>query len=100
MPRAPVREVSYATTRPTSRRRVWPGRVRTSNMHADVAQKAAAVERAALKTEQWGRERGWVGPDPYDGGNATRIVTPLHRYRWGRIVVAQTVKRSPVNLRR
>jgi hypothetical protein len=49
--------------------------------------------------EGWGSAHDWTGSDPYDGLNATRIVTPLLRSRRGRQVVTQVVKRSPLDLR-
>lgn len=62
-----------------------------------VRHRVAAVARAV---DSWGEARKWVGSDPYDGGNATRIVSPLRRSRWGRIVLTQLVKRCPLDLRR
>jgi hypothetical protein len=59
----------------------------------------AAAVRTATELERWGSARGWVGSDPYEGLNATRIVTPLHRSSLGRRAVTQLVKRSPVDLR-
>ena len=49
--------------------------------------------------EAWGSARDWRGSDPYDGLNATRLVSPLKRSRRGRQVVTQVVKRSPIDLR-
>jgi hypothetical protein len=51
------------------------------------------------RLEAWGAARGWSGSDPYDGLNATRVVTALKRSRRGRQAITQMVKRSPVNLR-
>lgn len=50
--------------------------------------------------ETWGSGREWRGTDPYEGLNATRLVGPLRRYRRGRQLVIQAVKRSPLDLRR
>jgi hypothetical protein len=61
-------------------------------VRADVAAAAQALER-------WGSERGWAGCDPYDGLNATRFVAPLTRRPFGRRLVTQAVKISPLNLR-
>ena len=58
-----------------------------------------AVIRAARLVEQWGRDREWRGPDPYDGLNATRIPSELRRTPTARRIVTQVVKRSPVDLR-
>jgi hypothetical protein len=49
--------------------------------------------------EAWGADRDWTGADPYDGLNATRLVSPLLRHRRGRQAVTQLVKRSPLDLR-
>jgi hypothetical protein len=49
--------------------------------------------------EAHGQNRQWIGPDPYEGMNATRFVGPLQKSVAGRRVIAQAVKRSPLNLR-
>ena len=49
--------------------------------------------------ERWGRERDWVGPDPYEGLNARRAGL-LRRSPLGRRLLIQAVKRSPLDLRR
>jgi hypothetical protein len=54
---------------------------------------------AIAALEAWGSARGWCGSDPYDGLNATRLVSPLARSPRGRQAVTQLVKRSPLNLR-
>lgn len=59
----------------------------------------ARVAETARALEQWGAARGWQGTDPYDGLNATRLVTPLRRGVLGRRVITQAVKRSPLDLR-
>lgn len=48
--------------------------------------------------ESWGRSRGWAGPDPYEGLNATRG-RRLARTPLGRRLLIQAVKRSPRDLR-
>src|SRR6476469_9976771 len=60
----------------------------------------AALSDALRRLEAWGDERGWVGSDPYDGLNATRLAGPLKRSVLGRRVLTQLVKRSPTDLRR
>jgi hypothetical protein len=49
--------------------------------------------------EHWATRHGWVGADPYDGLNATRVPGVATRSEMGRRLVTQLVKRSPVNLR-
>jgi hypothetical protein len=49
--------------------------------------------------EKHGDSSGWVGPDPYEGLNATRFVGPLQRSAMGRRILIQLVKRSPLDLR-
>ncbi len=51
------------------------------------------------RLERWGSARDWIGTDPYDGVNATRLVGPLPRTHLGRRLLTQVVKRSPVDLR-
>ncbi len=60
---------------------------------------AADVVDAARALARWGEERGWRGSDPYEGLNATRYVGPLVRRPFGRRLVTQLVKRSPLDLR-
>jgi hypothetical protein len=50
--------------------------------------------------ERHGHQAGWIGTDPYEGLNATRLVTPLKRTFRGRQLIIQAVKRSPVDLRK
>ena len=57
------------------------------------------VVAAAHALERWGNERGWRGPDPYDGLNATRLAPVLRRSPLALRILTQIVKRSPVNLR-
>ncbi len=49
--------------------------------------------------EAYGDRHGWIGSDPYEGLNATRLVTPLQHSFRGRQAIIQAVKRSPVDLR-
>jgi hypothetical protein len=51
------------------------------------------------RLERWGSARDWIGTDPYDGVNATRLVGPLPSTHLGRRLLTQVVKRSPVDLR-
>src|SRR3954454_21642940 len=60
-------------------------------------------DRAALRSalgalERWGSERQWLGPEPYEGLNARRVPV-LPRSAFGRRVLVQVVKRSPVDVR-
>ena len=49
--------------------------------------------------DRWITDRGWVGSDPYEALNATRLVTPLVSRPLGRRVVTQLVKRAPLDVR-
>lgn len=49
--------------------------------------------------QRWGMARDWVGTDPYDGLNMTRVPPALLRNDMVRRVAMQTVKRSIVDLR-
>lgn len=62
----------------------------------DRRESAVAVARVL---EHHGDARDWLGPDPYEGMNATRIVGPLKRTPMGRRILLQIVKRSPFDLR-
>lgn len=54
-----------------------------------------------LALERWGWQRGWSGPDPYEGLSARRPGTGvLRRTALGRRLLIQLVKRSPLDLRR
>jgi polysaccharide biosynthesis protein VpsJ len=55
--------------------------------------------RAARELEQWGRIRGWRGPDPYDGLNAARLRSVLNRSPMALRLLTQVVKRSALDLR-
>ncbi|GIK76700.1 MAG: hypothetical protein BroJett022_03900 [Actinomycetes bacterium] len=57
-----------------------------------------ALLGAARALEAWGWERGWIGPDPYEALNGTRV--PVPRSGRGRRVVIQAIKRAPIDLRR
>ncbi len=59
------------------------------------------ARKLARRLDAWGSERGWQGSDPYEGLNARRgAVAPLKRFPLGRRLLIQTVKRSPLDLRR
>jgi hypothetical protein len=64
---------------------------------ADQAETGELVD-ALRALERWGAERDWLGPDPYEGLNATRVPL-LRRTPLGRRLLMQLVKRSPVDLR-
>jgi hypothetical protein len=49
--------------------------------------------------EDHGHRHDWIGPDPYEGLNATRFISLARRTPLGRRVVMQVVKRSPLDLR-
>jgi hypothetical protein len=61
--------------------------------------KFAAALESARTLERWGSTRGWLGPDPYDALNATRLPQLTRRSPLALRVVTQAVKRSPLNLR-
>ena len=52
-----------------------------------------------LRVERWGRAHGWSGSDPYDGLNARRFDRLLRARPFGRRILTQVVRRSPVDLR-
>ncbi len=54
---------------------------------------------AVRELEAWGDRRGWVGSDPYDALNATRLPAAVRRRPRLRQAVTQVVKRSPLDLR-
>jgi Glycosyl transferase family 2 len=54
---------------------------------------------AILLLENHGNRHGWMGPDPYEGLNATRFISLPRRTPLGRRLVMQAVKRSPLDLR-
>jgi len=49
--------------------------------------------------EDHGNRQGWIGPDPYEGLNATRFISLPRRTPLGRRLIMQVVKRSPLDLR-
>ncbi len=49
--------------------------------------------------EDHGNRQDWIGPDPYEGLNATRFIDLPRRSVLGRRLVMQVVKRSPLDLR-
>ena len=49
--------------------------------------------------ETWGHEHGWSGTDQYDALNATRVPEFVVSRPFGRRLVIQAVKRSPLDLR-
>jgi hypothetical protein len=49
--------------------------------------------------ETWGHEHGWSGTDQYDALNATRVPAFVVSRPFGRRLVIQAVKRSPLDLR-
>lgn len=57
------------------------------------------LRRTLAELEAWGHGRGWLGPDPYEGLNATRPKL-AKATRLSRRLLVQTVKRSPVDIRR
>ncbi len=48
--------------------------------------------------EAYGDRNGWIGSDPYEGLNATRLTRLQSTFR-GRQLIIQAVKRSPLDLR-
>jgi hypothetical protein len=51
------------------------------------------------RLEAHGEQHDWLGPDPYEGMNATRLVGPLKGTAMGRRLLLQAVKRSAIDLR-
>jgi polysaccharide biosynthesis protein VpsJ len=58
------------------------------------------VADVAREVERWGERHSWTGSDPYDGGNSALVGGVFRHSARGRQIVAQVVKRSPVDLRR
>lgn len=56
------------------------------------------LAEATRSLERWGAGRDWLGPDPYDALNGSRV--PPLPTAFARRAAIQLVKRSPVNLRR
>jgi hypothetical protein len=109
-PTEQVRDPSFREfTRQEQRRRLLGAARRRIGAAAGEGAPAAApaveeVRRVrileVLRTiEEYGDRNGWIGTDPYEGLNATRLVTPLKRTFRGRQAVIQAVKRSPLDLR-
>lgn len=59
----------------------------------------ARLGETILLLEDHGQRHGWIGPDPYEGLNATRFISLPRRTALGRRLVMQAVKRSPLDLR-
>ncbi len=57
------------------------------------------VLNALTAIEMWGDERAWSGTDQYDALNATRVPEFVVGRPFGRQLVIQAVKRSPLDLR-
>ena len=56
-------------------------------------------ERALSRLLHYCRSEAWLGYDPYDALNSPLAKSFLFQYRFPRIALTQTVKRSPFNLR-
>ena len=56
------------------------------------------VSQTLEALERWGSSRGWLGSDPYEGLNATRVPGGK-RSALGRRLLIQAIKRSPIDLR-
>jgi hypothetical protein len=67
--------------------------------HTSTGGLGTAVLESLQAVERWGDERGWTGRDPYDGLNARRFVRPLASRPFGRRILTQVVRRSPLDLR-
>ena len=87
------------------RERCQPGRGTPPGVGQALASRSEDERRRrqvveVLRTlEGYGDRNGWVGSDPYEGLNATRLVTPFQRSFRGRQLISQAVKRSPLDLR-
>jgi glycosyltransferase involved in cell wall biosynthesis len=66
---------------------------------AESGDRRERLREAILLLEDHGNRQGWIGPDPYEGLNATRFTSLLRRTPLGRRLVVQAVKRSPLDLR-
>ena len=98
---------SWCACRPWATRRLYDtaaaeARIRWPTIHRLADTPPAQGSPAAQswhRLEAWGWAREWTGSDPYDGLNARRVVGPLRRSAFGRRVITQCVKRSPIDLR-
>lgn len=80
--------------------RVVPGRTGDDAALADAGQdRRERLKDTILLLEDHGNRHGWIGPDPYEGLNATRFISLARRTPLGRRLVMQVVKRSPLDLR-
>ncbi len=64
-----------------------------------VAERTDRLHGVVRLLEDHGNRQGWIGPDPYEGLNATRFISLPRRTPLGRRIVMQVVKRSPLDLR-
>jgi hypothetical protein len=78
-----------------------PGRGRSDRPRPDEAEagREKRLRETILLLEDHGNRHGWIGPDPYEGLNATRFISLPRRSVLGRRIVVQAVKRSPLDLR-
>src|SRR5678815_439948 len=61
---------------------------------------ALAPRSVALSLLDYCRESDWAGYDPYDALNSRiYLALPFLHSRWPRLVLTQTLKRSPINIR-
>jgi hypothetical protein len=60
----------------------------------------AAIAAAARMLLTYCRRRDWAGHDPYDALNSRWLsVVPALNTRWPRLLMTQSLKRSPINVR-
>jgi hypothetical protein len=64
-----------------------------------VSSRSEELASAISHLDRWGRERDWIGSDPYEGLNARRPRL-AKRHALGRRLLIQAVKRSPLDPRR
>jgi hypothetical protein len=58
------------------------------------------IHAAALQLLEWCRARKWAGWDPYDALNSKLFsALPFLDSKWPRLILTQTLKRAPINLR-
>jgi hypothetical protein len=61
---------------------------------------ALAPRSVALSLLDYCRQNDWAGYDPYDALNSRLyLALPFLHSRWPRLVLTQTLKRSPINIR-